>query len=69
MTGDRKKSGLKGKLRAFSSTSHLRDLVRNHGATSSPLDSKDAISPTPPLPRTLREKESMQSLNPGGKLA
>ncbi|KAJ1773819.1 cysteinyl-tRNA synthetase [Coemansia sp. RSA 1843] len=66
MSGDHKKTGLKGKLRAFSSTGHLRDLVRSHAVTSGPSDATGEPSHTPPLPPTPHQKDSMQSLRHAG---
>ncbi|ORX68150.1 hypothetical protein DL89DRAFT_27346 [Linderina pennispora] len=52
MTGsDHKKQGLKSKLRVFSSTSHLRDLVRSHGAQgAAPTGRRPPSPPPPPVP-------------------
>ncbi|KAJ1873743.1 cysteinyl-tRNA synthetase [Coemansia sp. RSA 990] len=42
-------TALQRKLRAFSSSSHLRDLVRSHGSHSH--DAKEPPSPPPPVPQ------------------
>ncbi|KAJ2722468.1 cysteinyl-tRNA synthetase [Coemansia sp. Benny D115] len=50
----RKHSGLKGKLRAFSSTSHLKELVRSHSTSGTTPDMTRSSSPLPPMPQLER---------------
>ncbi|KAJ2339445.1 hypothetical protein GGH91_004483, partial [Coemansia sp. RSA 2671] len=61
MSSDRKRSRIKGKLRAFSSTSHLRDLVRAGGSPGQFSESVRSVSPPPPIPQLYVEKASSQN--------
>ncbi|KAJ2703793.1 cysteinyl-tRNA synthetase [Coemansia sp. IMI 209128] len=65
MSSDRKRSRIKGKLRAFSSTSHLRDLVRAGGSPGQFSESVRSVSPPPPIPQLYVEKASSQNSRQG----
>ncbi|KAJ2737679.1 cysteinyl-tRNA synthetase, partial [Coemansia sp. Cherry 401B] len=54
------------KLRAFSSTSHLRELVRGHGPSGHTYEPKEPSSPPPPVPQLHLERVSSHGSTQGG---